>query len=550
VFRLLGQTLLNDGVITPAQLDQALAQQQSSGALLGEILLTLNYITEEALAKALSREAGVPYLSIEGLLPDPAAVELVPEPFARQHMIAPVSMNNGSLEILQSNPFDVLALDELQRLVERPVAVLCGTSQHVLNMIERCYTDRTDVTDLVKEGVDALKAPQLDVATDDSPVVRLLELLINDAIAKGATDLHVEPDDQSVRIRHRVDGVLIPSDTIPKELHAPLVSRMKVLGGLDITEQRMPQDGRISQMVNGRRVDLRIATFPTTFGEKVAIRILEKDKLVRGLTELGFSRKNYEMFRDILSKSRGIVLVTGPTGAGKTTTLYSALAYLGSTERNILTVEDPVEYQIPSIRQTQIRPKAGFTFATAIRSLLRQDPDVIMIGEIRDPETAQLALRAALSGILVFSTLHTQDSAGAVPRLMDMGLEPYLLASGIVGVIAQRLMRVICPDCKEATTYPAETLAKVGLTPDPGLVFYKGRGCTRCGGTGYRGRTGAMEILVINHAIHTLIRERADSRLIKEAAVKGGMKTLMDDALAKAIFGQTTLEEVLRVAYE
>jgi type IV pilus assembly protein PilB len=542
--------LLADGVITPAQLDQALAQQRSSGALLGQILLSLNYITEESLAKALSREAGVPYLALDGIMPDAGAVALVPEAFARQHLLAPLALNNGSLKVLQSNPFDVLALDELQRLANRPVSVTCGTSHDVLNLIERCYTERSDVTDLVKEGVDSLKAPQVEVATDDSPVVRLLELLINDAIAKGATDLHVEPEDQSVRIRHRIDGVLIPSDTIPKDLHAPLVSRMKVLGGLDITEQRLPQDGRISQMVNGRRVDLRIATFPTTFGEKVAIRILEKEKLVRGLTEIGFTRKNYALFGDILSKSRGIVLVTGPTGAGKTTTLYSALAYLGSSERNILTVEDPVEYQIPSIRQTQIRPKAGFTFATAIRSLLRQDPDVIMIGEIRDPETAQLALRAALSGILVFSTLHTQDSAGAVPRLMDMGLEPYLLASGIVGVIAQRLMRNLCQECKEPASYPPEILAKVGLQPDPGLVLYKGRGCARCANTGYRGRTGAFEILVVDHGIHTLIRERADSRLVKEAAVSAGMKTLMDDALAKALFGQTTLEEVLRVAYE
>src|SRR6185436_1377417 len=358
------------------------------------------------------------------------------------------------------------------------------------------------------------------------------------------------PEDQTIRIRHRVDGVLIPIDTIPRELHASLVSRIKVLGGLDITEQRMPQDGRISQMVNGRRVDLRVATFPTTFGEKVAIRILEKEKLVRGLSELGFSRRNYETFRDILSKSRGIVLVTGPTGAGKTTTLYSPLAYLSSTKRNILTVEDPVAYQIPTIRQTQIRPKAGFTFATAIRALLRQDPDVIMIGEVRDPETAQLALRAALSGILVFSTLHTQDSAGAVPRLMDMGLEPYLLASGMVGVIAQRLMRITCVECQEPASYTPEMLAKVGLKPDPEMVFYRGRGCEKCAGTGYRGRTGAFEILVVDAAINTLIRERADSRLIKQAATAGGLNTLLGDALSKAIFGQTTIEEVIRVAYE
>jgi type IV pilus assembly protein PilB len=546
----LGQTLINDRVITAAQLESALAQQRTSGALLGEILLALNFVTEESLSRALAREAGVPFTSTDGLMADPAAVELVPEAFARQHLLAPVAFTNGALEILQANPFDVVALDELERLVSRSVAVTCGTAQSVLNLIERCYAGGTEVRDLAQEGMEALSAPQVDVATSDSPVVRLLEMVINDAIAKGATDLHIEPDDQAVRIRHRIDGVLMPSDTIPKELHAPLVSRMKVLGGLDITEQRLPQDGRISQMVNGRRVDLRVATFPTTFGEKVAVRILEKEKLVRGLSELGFGTKNYALFRDILSKSRGIVLVTGPTGAGKTTTLYSALAYLGSTERNILTVEDPVEYQIPTIRQTQIRPKAGFTFATAIRSLLRQDPDIIMIGEIRDPETAQLALRAALSGILVFSTLHTQDSAGSIPRLMDMGLEPYLLASGIVGVIAQRLMRTICSDCKEKASYPAEVLAKLGLTPDPGLQFWRGRGCTKCGDTGYRGRTGAMEILVIDHAIHTLIRERADSRLIKEAAVRGGMVSLMDDALSKALFGMTTVEEVLRVAYE
>jgi type IV pilus assembly protein PilB len=546
----LGEALLNTGAITQAQLDQALAQQRTSGALLGEILLSLNFITGETLARALAREAGIPFVVVDGMKADPAAVALVPEPFARQHLLAPLAVKGRSLEVLQANPFDVLALDHLRRLVGRPIIASCATTEDVRNLLERCYTDRSDLDSLVREGVDALAAADLHMATEDSPVVRLLELVIHDAIARGATDLHVEPEDQSLRIRYRVDGVLIPGDTIPKELHAPLVSRIKVLGGMDITEQRMPQDGRISQMVNGRRVDLRVATFPTTYGEKVAIRILEKDKLVRGLTELGFSKKNLTLFRDILSKSRGIVLVTGPTGAGKTTTLYSALAHLGSAERNILTVEDPVEYQIPTIRQTQIRPKAGFTFGTAIRSLLRQDPDVIMIGEIRDPETAQLALRAALSGILVFSTLHTQDSAGAVPRLMDMGLEPYLLASGMVGVIAQRLMRITCVDCKEPASYTPETLAKVGLKPDRDMVFYKGAGCDTCAGSGYRGRTGAFEILVVDAAINTLIRERADSRLIKQAAATAGMNTLLGDALAKAIFGQTTIEEVLRVAYE
>ena len=547
---MLGQRLLASGVISAAQLEQALAQQRNSGELLGNILLALNYITEDHLARVLAEEAGVPYVQVDGMVPDPAVVELVPEEFARQHLVVPLGFTKGALQLLQANPFDILTVDALERIVSRPISVACGTSQGVLNLIERCYTDRSSVGNLVQEGVDALAAPQIDMATADSPVVRLLELLINDAISRGATDLHIEPEDVAIRVRHRVDGVLVPSDTIPKDLHAPLVSRLTVLAGLDITEQRLPQDGRISQMVNGRRVDLRVATFPTTFGEKVAVRILEKEKLVRGLEELGFSPENYATFRDILSKSRGIVLVTGPTGAGKTTTLYSALAYLGSTERNILTVEDPVEYQIPTIRQTQVRPKAGFTFATAIRALLRQDPDIIMIGEVRDPETAQLALRAALSGILVFSTLHTQDSAGAMPRLMDMGLEPYLLASGIVGVIAQRLVRVVCPHCMEPVTYPAQTLAKVGLTPETGAGFVRGRGCAKCGGTGYRGRTGAFEVLIIDPAIHTLIRERGDSRQVKRAAVAAGMTTLLEDALAKARAGRTTIEEVLRVAYE
>lgn len=548
---MIGQTLVAHGAITAAQLERALAEQRTSGALLGEILLALNYVTEEGLGRALAQEAGVPFVLIDGLVTDPRAIAAVPEAFARQHLVAPVAITGDTLRILQVNPFDVLAVDELQRLTGHDIDVQCATAASVLKMVERSYGDRAEVTNLVRAGMDALDQPLAEgAATEDSPVVKLIEVLLNDAIVRSATDLHIEPEDRIVRLRHRVDGVLIAGDTIPKELHASLVSRLKVMAGLDIAEQRMPQDGRIAQMVNGRRVDLRVATFPTTFGEKVAIRILEKEKLVRGLEELGFTRKNYELFRDILSKSRGIILVTGPTGAGKTTTLYSALAYLGSRERNILTVEDPVEYEIPSIRQTQIKPKAGFTFAMAIRSLLRQDPDVIMVGEIRDPETAQLALRAALSGVLVFSTLHTPDSAGAIPRLMDMALEPYLMASAMVGVIAQRLVRVICPDCKEAVTYPPETLAKIDLAFDPGVVFYRGRGCDRCGGTGYRGRTGVFEILVVDATINALIRDRADSRRVKAAAVAAGMKTLLTDALSKAIFGQTTVEEVLRVAYE
>jgi type IV pilus assembly protein PilB len=388
------------------------------------------------------------------------------------------------------------------------------------------------------------------MAPEDSPVVRLIEELITDAVRAGASDLHLEPEEKVVRVRHRVDGVLTHTETLPKELQPPVVSRLKIMAGLDIAEQRLPQEGRITQEVTGRMVDFRVSTFPTVFGEKVAIRILEKDKLVRGLEQLGLNRRNLALFHDLLSRSRGIVLVTGPTGAGKTTTLYSALNVLGGREKNIMTVEDPVEYEFPTIRQTQVRPRAGLTFASAIRSLLRQDPDVIMIGEIRDPETAQLAVRAALSGVLVFSTLHTQDSPGAMPRLMDMGVEPYLLASAMAGVVNQRLVRLICPDCKAPVTYPADVLAKVNLTPTDGVSFYKGKGCQHCGQTGYRGRTGVYEILMIDSSIHELMRRRADSRQIKEAALRAGFKTLLEDALSKAVIGQTTLDDVLRVSYE
>jgi type IV pilus assembly protein PilB len=373
---------------------------------------------------------------------------------------------------------------------------------------------------------------------------------MQDAVRAGASDLHLDPEDASVRVRHRVDGVLIAVDTLPRELLPPIVSRLKVMAGLDIAEQRLPQEGRITQTVAGRAVDFRVSTFPTVFGEKVSVRILEKDRLVRGLEELGLNRRNLTLFRDLLARSRGIVLVTGPTGAGKTTTLYSALNALGGSEKNIMTVEDPVEYEFPSIRQTQVRPRAGLTFASAIRSLLRQDPDVIMIGEIRDPETAQLAVRAALSGVLVFSTLHTQDAAGAIPRLMDMGVEPYLLASAVAGVVNQRLVRLVCPSCKSPVAYPSDVLARVKAAPTDGVTFVKGRGCAECAQSGYRGRTGVCEILAVDETVNDLIRSQADSKQIGAAAARAGFTSLLEDAVSKAVLGRTTIDEVLRVAYE
>ena len=550
---MIGEVLVSTRAITQAQLDEALQEQRRTGGFLGEALVATGAISGDALAKALAEEARVPFATLEDAAPDTQAAALIPEEVARRAMCVAVSPHPpGRVLVAQSNPFDVVTIDDVQRLVLMPIDVVCAPAAAVARMLERAYGPGTSrrLAALVAEGLASLTRPFEDDAGETSPIVRLVDALIEDAVRAGATDLHLEPEELVVQVRHRIDGVLRHVDTLPRDLQPPMVSRLKVVAGLDIAEQRLPQEGRITKPVGGRPVDFRVSSFPTVFGEKIAIRILEPDKLIRGLADLGLNRRGLALVQDLLGRSRGIILVTGPTGAGKTTTLYSALNVLGGRARNIMTVEDPVEYEFPSIRQTQVRPRAGLTFATAIRSLLRQDPDVIMIGEIRDPETAQLAVRAALSGALVFSTLHTQDAAGAVPRLMDMGVEPYLLASTMAGVIGQRLVRLACPACKAPASYPPAELAKVGLSADDNVAFVRGAGCDACGQTGYRGRTGVFEILVVDPAMHDLIGNRADSRRIRDTAVRGGFKSIRDDALSKAVLGQTTLDEVIRVSYE
>ena len=541
---MLGDRLLASGTITAMQLQAALEEQRTTGDLLGEVLMKRSFISEEALSKALAQEADVPFITINGTRLDPSLVALVPESFARRHLMVPLRFHQAAIEVLQANPFDVLAIDELERVAGHPAKVMCGTRSDVLRLIDRSYRG----TPSAARGTTSDRRGTEDIVTTGRDIVRLLDRLLDDATERGATDLHIEPEGSGLRLRYRVDGVLMPADELPIEMHRPLVNRIKALAELDHAEQQLPQDGRFSHETDGRVVDLRVSTLPTTYGEMIALHILERSTLIRGLGDLGFSRRNLALVRDIVSKPRGVLLVTGPTGAGKTTTLYSALAYLDGGAKNILTVEDPVECEIPGIRQTQVRPRAGFTCATAIQSVLRQDPDVIMIGEIRDLDTAQLAWRATLSGVLVFSTLPTMDSASAVLRLIDLGLEPYVVASGLLAVIVQRLVRVICSKCKAPVTYGADVLAKVGLTPDPGFVLTRGLGCERCGGTGYRGRTGVFEILTVDPGVQALIRQRADLSLLKSTAVKAGVKTLFDDALSKAILGQTTIEEVLRMA--
>jgi type IV pilus assembly protein PilB len=537
----LGDALVSAGAITAAQLEQALAEQRVSGALLGETLLAMKVITEETLARALAHQAGIPFASIADRTADPAAVAIVPEPFARKHLLAPLELAGEALHVAQANPFDVLALDDLRQLTSRRVSASCATPADVRGLLNRAYARPVAASDRREH-------PAAPAHADDTRAdMRLLQRLVREAASSRATDLHVEPDEHAVTVRYRIDGVLVPGDPIPAAQYAPLLTCLKTLAGLDSAETTIPQDGRTSEMIDGRRIDLIVSTMPTLHGEKVTLRVLDKTKPVRVLSELGLSRKDLGVVHELLEKPRGIVLVAGPTGAGTTSTLYAMLAHLASVSKNIITLEDPVESQIPSVRQTQIRPKAGFTFATAMRSVLRQDPDVVMIGEMRDPETVQMALRAAVSGILVLGALPADDAASAVPRLTDMGLEPYLLASGLVGVVAQRLVRVICPECTARVVYAVEMLERFGLTSDPGLSFHRGRGCARCRGTGYHGRAGVFEVLAVDSGIQVLIRDRADARVVRQAAVHAGMKTLREDALAKAIFQQTTLEEVLSV---
>jgi type IV pilus assembly protein PilB len=550
---MIGEVLVAARAITRAQLDQALHEQRRSGAPLSDVLVSMNAISEDGLARALAAEARVPFTALEDAVPDAHAVALVPEETARNGMLVPIAPRSANrIRVAQANPFDVVAIDELQRAVAMPVEIVCAPRRAIARLLDAAYGPGATyrLKQLAEASMASLGGPLDDGPVAASPVVRLVDALLNDAVRAGATDLHLEPDESLVHIRHRIDGVIRHVDTLPRDLQPPLVSRLKVMSGLDIAEQRLPQEGRITTTIDGRPIDFRVSAFPTVFGEKVAVRILEQDKLVRGLADLGLDRSSLGLFQRLLGLSRGIVLVTGPTGAGKTTTLYSALNVLAGRARNVMTVEDPVELEFPPIRQTQVRPRAGLTFATAIRSLLRQDPDVIMIGEIRDPETAQLAVRAALAGVLVFSTLHTQDSAGAVPRLMDMGVEPYLLASTVAGVVAQRLVRLICPHCKAPAMYPADVLARAGLPPAGVPALHKGAGCDACGQTGYRGRTGVFEILVVDAAVHGLIRERADSRRIRDTASRGGFTSMRDDALSKAVAGRTTIDEVLRVSHE
>ncbi len=534
------------------------------GRPLQSLVVEKGMISEEDLLAGLGAKVGIPFLKdLEAAGLDPVLVSRVPIGFARTHKVVPVKIENGALAVATSDPLDFEPLDDLRMILGcRDVHPVLSTEQEILRAIHLSYEQSADTPEEMIQSMDAESSDRLlheleetqDLldASDEAPVIKLVNLILFQAVKERASDIHIEPLQKELKVRYRIDGILYPRLEPPKKFQSPIVSRLKIMAKLDIAEKRLPQDGRIPIKIADKDIDIRVSIIPTSHGERVVLRLLDKSSVHFGLEEIGLSREQLEILDDLIHKPQGMLLVTGPTGSGKTTTLYGALTRINTPDKNIITIEDPVEYQLRGIGQIQVNPKIGLTFAQGLRSVLRHDPDVILVGEIRDAETAEIAIQAALTGHLVFSTLHTNDAASAATRLVDMGVEPFLVASVVRAVMAQRLIRVICPDCRQAYVPEPEALKEAGLVPAQlqGGVVYRGRGCDACSGTGYRGRSGIYEILPVSDAVRNLIMKKADSSSICRQAVQEGLKTLRDDGARKVITGVTTLEEVVRVTQE
>ncbi|NQT69297.1 MAG: type II/IV secretion system protein [Desulfobacteraceae bacterium] len=487
------------------------------------------------------------YVDLDNYLIDEKLIKLVPESLVRRYQLMPLFKIDDTLTLAMADPNNIFALDEVRLKTGCEVEAVVSTDIQVKTAINRYYGVKGSIKDIIEGFVEEASKPS---GVKEAPAIKLLNLIMGQAIRDGASDIHLEPDEHSLRTRYRIDGLLHEVSSIPKDLQSAIISRVKVMGNMDISETRTPQDGRSQIKMEDKDIELRISSFPTIYGENLVLRILDQTAASKGLEDMGFSPKTLKNYKIIIRRPHGIILITGPTGSGKTTTLYASLNAINSPEKNIITIEDPVEYRLNLIRQTQINPKANITFASAIRSILRQDPDVIMVGEIRDLETAETAIRAASTGHLVFSTLHTNDAPGALTRLMDMGVEPYLTSSSVAGVLAQRLVRTICPKCKESYQPEEQAVKDLGLTRTKDLVFYRGKGCKNCWQTGYKGRTALFEFLVVTDPIRDLILQRASSRMIKDVARKTqGMKTLWKDGIDKILKGITTIDEINKATF-
>lgn len=567
VRRWLGDTLLNAGLVTRQQLDEALAVQTSTGQKLGQALVSLGYLSDNALLQTLCADAGIPYLDESELQPQPDAVALIPAELARQHSVVPLRVESRHLVIAMVDPFDLLSIRSLTRAAGRSIRVVGAQRDVVMRAINAAYVGSASAAGAANArvaavgGAPAPAPPKLELARGDArPVARpgwpappastgedtgnaasAVDDILRRGVELGATDIHIEPLDDVIRVRYRIDGLLTDGPSFPKTSQAALISRVKILAALDIADSRLPQDGRTRLKFGGRSIDLRVSTFPTLHGEDVVLRILDRGRVALQLDKLGIEPDDLLLLRTALEKPHGLIPVTGPTGSGKTTTLYAALTELNTGDRAIITLEDPIEYEIPQIRQSQVNVRAGLTFASGLRSILRHDPNIILVGEIRDEETMQIALSASLTGHLVLTTLHTTTAAGTIPRLLDMGAEPFVIASAVTMFVSQRLIRVLCPSCKTKIDVPQAVRRRFGLDD---VTLYGPRGCSVCRGTGYKGRLGIFEILPMSADIVTAIYERTAPDQIQRDS---GRPTLLMDGMKKVRAGVTTLDEILRV---
>ncbi len=549
----LGEILLQEGMITREQLIAALETQRTSGKMLGRVLVDQGVLTESQLVSALATQIGLPFVDLSDTVLDGSAVSRLPGAVCRRHHVLPLGVENGYLVLAMSDPANVVARDDVRSLTGMEVRVVVATRHDVDAAIDRAFrleSDLDDLTTAMDLEEDKADLDSLHEVVEDAPIVKFVNLLITQGIQDGASDIHLEPNEHDLLVRFRIDGVLHEMMRSPRNIHAGVVSRLKIMAEMNIAERRVPQDGRLSVSAHGRKVDLRIATLPTVWGEKVVMRILDNSTAHLDLSQLGFSPENYSRFAESFTKPYGMLLVTGPTGSGKSTTLYATLNIINRPEVNIITVEDPVEYRLAGVSQVQTNPKAGLTFASALRSILRSDPDIVLIGEIRDHETAQIAIEAALTGHLVLTTLHTNDAPSAVTRLVEMGIEPFLVGSALDCVLAQRLARRLCMSCREEYKPTPETLAAARFPWDPAgplPVLYRSKGCAKCAHTGYRGRVALHEVMQVSETLERMAVERATTAEITSAARAEGMQSLRLDGMAKVLGGVTSLDEVLRV---
>lgn len=555
------EILLRKKILGPDQLEEAKGMASQTGVKLQDALVKLNYASAAEVMSSIAEFHNMPFVDLKGVTIPPAVVEMVPESVARENHVMPLSHENNALQIVMSDPNDLDTIEKLRFILNKDIAPVLADREDIIAAINAHYgqseTESVDsmLSEFTDTQIDFTETEATSAASaaeeSDSPVVKLVNLLIQEAIKARASDIHIEPFGDRIRVRYRIDGVLVERDSPPRRLQAPLTSRIKIMGNIDISEKRRPQDGRIKMSVQGNHFDLRVSILPTVHGQSVVMRILDRGSIQVSIKDLGFSEEDHKRFQSIIKRPNGIFLVTGPTGSGKTTTLYAALNELNRPDRKIITAEDPVEYYLPGINQVEVKHNIGLDFARIIRAMLRQAPNIILVGEIRDKETAEIAVQASLTGHLVFSTLHTNDAPSAITRLGDIGVPPFLIASSVIAIMAQRLVRLVCPKCKESYSPPPSELKAAGYTPEQlkTAQFARGQGCNYCHHTGYRGRKGIFEMMAMNSTIREMTFNREPTQQIRKKARMTGMRTLLEDGLHKALRGITTLDEVLSICH-